>query len=995
MSFREPKSLLHGLPVPGKPMIRDAPEVAAQLAIKWDNLDLLQLRRTEIHVDSPVRIFGAFKDPTTHRQIGDRRGQNAREGKVLGPSRDLPSAADFCEVFCNAERISVTDRKDFYHQLAVSESKAIHNTIGPAIPQALLQDTKAFSHFLMRDSSNRYRRASHGDRLREEVHDSQYIGPGDSNLWASFRAILQGDHTGVEVATESHTALLQEYGLLGADSRMVASRPLGSSNLAQGLVIDDYYAVSVEPKNRPPEHSVSASCLHTAKLAYEHHGLAGSPQKDIEAASEGKVIGGYLNSGPEATSRGLVTLAAPIAKRLAICYLSLEVASLPATTDALHLCMVGAWVSILGFRRPLMSVLQHCFHLVDTMSFNRDRPQVIPLPRNVANELTILAVLMPLAMTDLSAPFSEQVYCTDASTKKGAILSAPIKAELSEVLWRAARSKGSYSRLLSPTECLLRRLGEHEELSHPGDELKPDRPLACHFEFVEVFAGAAKISSYLGSWGIAIGPPLDLSESPEYDLASVRVIEWLTFMVAEKRLLAFFLGPPCTTFSIMRRPRLRSKASPLGFDPSDPQTHIGNQLAHRSCQLMMVGSRNNSAGMLETPFSSYMKGLRAWQIIKSRSGATEVRADSCRFGSEHLKAFRLLGLNLEMRDLCRRFQCTGKHVQIEGSLTKKSATYTDELACAIARTFFGAIQRIKSEAADLKLGEVRGLECQLANEIMLTSPWKIETAWTFKKESHINILEEAVVLRLCNRLASDGKPKRVCALVDSNVVRCSTSKGRTSSFGLSPVLRRVSSICVAAGIYLSVPFTPTRLNCADDPTRDVALRQPTSGLGRMTLSKADAIKLASVPKSRRWASNWIRIVILTLGVSVLELSDRSQYRQVEGFTELFGGYQHLQKGFDNTLGYPGEGPFCSLPTTILFSLCTLGLLIAALGKARPCRWNLNTGHDCSLRPRGFVPCSPLLLPVLLLSVISHGAMAMPLAATTAGETRRAALRQHL
>ena len=57
----------------------------------------------------------------------------------------------------------------------------------------------------------------------------------------------------------------------------------------------------------------------------------------------------------------------------------------------------------------------------------------------------------------------------------------------------------------------------------------------------------------------------------------------------------------------MRRPRLRSAEVPYGFEPGDPQTATGTALAQRSFQVVAVGDRNASCGVLETPHSSYMK----------------------------------------------------------------------------------------------------------------------------------------------------------------------------------------------------------------------------------------------------------------------------------------------------------------------------------------------------------------------------------------------------
>ena len=103
--------------------------------------------------------------------------------------------------------------------------------------------------------------------------------------------------------------------------------------------------------------------------------------------------------------------------------------------------------------------------------------------------------------------------------------------------------------------------------------------------------------------------------------------------------------------------------------------------------------------------------------------------------------------------------------------------------------------------------------------------------WSFKKHSHINILEESALLRLCQLLAKEGSPKRFAVFVDSHVVLCATSKGRTSSLGLGSILRRVCATIVAAGLYISIPFSPTRPNVADDPTRDRECRDALAGLG--------------------------------------------------------------------------------------------------------------------------------------------------------------------
>ena len=572
---------------------------------------------------------------------------------------------------------------------------------------------------------------------------------------------------------------------------MVANRPLFSETLAEGLVIDDYFAVAVTPISSDPG-SKSVDCYATANRAYSKNQLLGSPQKDLVDEAEGRVIGAYLNGSERATSRGMVTVSAPISKRLGLAYLSLLLAQLPYTTDSLHLCLIGGWVSAMTYRRPSMSILQKSFQVVNMMDFDKNEPKLVPLSRKVAEELVLLSVLMPMLSTDIAVDFDCRVFCTDASTKKGAILEAEVSRQTAEILWRNSRSKGAYTRLQTPLESLLKNLGALEE--EGADDCRaasPARPIAFRYDFLEVFAGASKITSILAARGYVCGPPLDLSRSPEYDLTKIHVISWLTFLVGEGRLHAFFLSPPCTSFSIMRRPRLRSAEEPFGFDTSDPQTRTGTELASRSMQLMYVGSRNDAAGISENPYSSYMKCLPAWQIVKGLDCADEARCDSCQFGSLHQKSFRFLSVNADLRPVRKRCRCSTKHLQVQGKYTKASATYTDQLALAISTIFDAFLKSKRQRLKTLEEGETKGLESQFVNDLAQTLQWKLKRQWTFRKQSHSNILEESAILRLCNDIAKEGVPRRLSVLVDSNVVRCATSKGRSSSLGLSSILRRV------------------------------------------------------------------------------------------------------------------------------------------------------------------------------------------------------------
>ena len=102
-----------------------------------------------------------------------------------------------------------------------------------------------------------------------------------------------------------------------------------------------------------------------------------------------------------------MTLGVPLKKKLALSFVTLQLCALGYTTDALHLCLVGAWVSMLMYRRPLMSILRHAFSFVDAAHVDPIKPKVVRLTRALKDELVMLAILMPLAVTELSAPYHD------------------------------------------------------------------------------------------------------------------------------------------------------------------------------------------------------------------------------------------------------------------------------------------------------------------------------------------------------------------------------------------------------------------------------------------------------------------------------------------------------------------------------------------------------------------------------------------------------------
>ena len=949
MPYREPFVILDDrIPEAWEyPRIRETPHQISELARLWDVNGLLCLHDEPPPRHEWVRIFGCFKDIEKDRQIGDRRGRNACEKKLEGPSSELPAGSDLCDLLfqpsCQCLRVSVTDRSDFYHQIAVTRARALTNTLGPGFPAEFVADTKAFEHFTLQSAMKRSR-LSHGDDLFARKPPKK-AKPGV--LFAAFDSILQGDHAGVEFACAAHSQLLKDFGLLDPACTVSGSAPVLEKEVFQGLVIDDFFSISIEPKGSSRT-SRSARAFDTAQKAYLRYNLLGSPEKDQRDASKAKVIGAEVCADDVALQSGCPSVGAPAAKRYGLSWISLQLAQLSHSTDSLHLSLLGGWSSALMFRRPLMSVLQESFSLVPSAEILKGHAKLVRLPRAVATELVLLSVLVPLLKTDISVPYCSELFATDASSSRGAVVSTEVPSDVYEALFRCCKNKGSYTRLLSKEEQIFSQVGFG---SIPPDFESPSipKPLAFRFSFIEVFAGSAKVTRFVAELGYSVGPPVDLSVSAEFDLRAQHVAAWISWLISERLILGFMIEPPCTTFSIMRRPPLRDKHKPFGFDPSCEQTAVGNQLGQRGFQMLFIGRRNKVAGLLETPNSSKLKNMPSWKALELHPDVFSTRCDSCRYGSIHLKSFKFLTVGMKLRHAALRCKCLGPHVPVQGSYTKKSATYTDQLSQALALDFACAFESLLHDEDEPDVVDVKGLENQLVNEVAISSFWKVNSSWAFKKPSHINLLELKSLLRLFSDLVKRRKSVRVVAFVDSIVTRGAVSKGRSSSKAVAAILRQICALCVAGGLYAVTPFVPTRHNVADDPTRDRSPRLPCPGFSLDLWPRSLLFSLARVRSLNRWGSNWVRLVLLLVDPYKVIPFDRS-------------GLRRQRMDFDQTLGFPGEGPKWT-------SLCAFRLLLVLC---------LGSFRDLSVCVLVLLPCPSFFLGLLWSQGrVCHGAFIAP------------------
>ena len=927
MALAEPSSLAHKVLPPDSfvPVwTRESVRETTALAHLWDDLGLLRLSPADVSSADSFRLaraFNCYKSTDKDRMIIDRRGQNWAEARLAGPSLFIPVGPMIGMLEVNPKTQTVhcaaTDRKDFYHQIGVPDSKCLTNALGPALPAEAVRHTSAFRR-LIGGHSFGTSSLMPGSFCSERSGGTLLFDP--NHYLVCFGAIAQGDHLGVELGTAAHSAVLEEGGLLPDETRLCSNRPFKGESGAQGLVIDDFFSLSIDGiKGAPP-----AACLEhltRAKKIYADQGLQGSDDKDICGEQFAKIAGAEINSSPFVRSLGLVTVSCPASKRVALSSISLEASRFSHVTDGLLLSLVGSWTSAGLFRRPFMSVFSSIYDVCPSSSVKPGKQTLRPLPRPAAQELVLASLLSPLASCDLAAPFGDRLYATDASELKGGYVWTEASIELLRPLWRTASKKGGYSRLLAREEALLARFSDQEPfelrmLEAPPGPAAVTRPLAYYFDVLEVGQSSGQVSSLLSGWGRSVGPVLRASDSPAYGLSELRTLEWVIHLLHSRKLKFLLISPP----AVYQASACTSGAGAgfaLGGGRSSRPRGLARRLlaAHRCLLLLFAASRCKVPALLIQVGLSTLVRSSVWLRL-GHLGASSSASCFCAFGAPCCKDCKFLAFGLDLSPLSVPC-CNATRSACPRCLPTDRSFLPFRLARALACEIDRTLRRVADVSAELRV-HTEGLESAVVNDVVLSSLWKAGSDWCWRATAHINILEAASILRLLRDLAPSG-PLRVVILVDSSVAFHACAKGRSPSRGLRPVLRKIAALCISAGIYPAFHYVPTRINPGDCPTRDLVLPCPAEASFWTSLSTDELYEALALPKLRRWAANWVRLALLCCGPP-------PSVRPGLGWRS----FHVASRLFDSSLGFPGEGPFfrvllfwagfsscCSVPRHVL------------------------------------------------------------------------------
>ena len=904
-----------------------------KLAEKWDSLGACQIfPASSKDWHEAVGLFSVAKDSQFDRMIINPKAINSRMHTISEATKTLAPGSmlgllhlEPSEVF----RICADDLTDFYYTFVVSQKRAFRNCI------RMKFDPKELSHL----------RA-----FRDEFWDQ---GP----LLIALSTLAMGDSLAVEVAQAAHAEILKQ--LCGAmiPSEVLRYRfPVPRGDFVELLAIDDHVTLQKLPRQQFNQHPElrDTQVFNASEKAYKHVKLIQQEKKRKRNLLQATVLGCDFDG-----SVGIAS--APRGRLIMLSVLTMRVVQIGFCTPNLLATILGCWIHALLFRRALFSVLDAVFKEGQGIP----KHQVFQISRQALNELQILTVLAPMAHSDLRTKYSEYLFTTDASPWGGAVCKARVGKDVSQELWRHSEQKGFYTRLESPVSCILSEKGIEHESNLFGDETSTlDRPSAIlHipkplsegllFDGIELFRGTGNWSEAHVAMGLDVhaGVDTDQRQWRVMDLSDMSVFRELTALALRRVVREWHAGLPCVSFGTLRRPRVRSKSIPFGFDPQDSYTRFHNMLAIRTAMILILAVQGGAYISVEQPGGSCLFHMHLYKVLV-QLGCIITHFCFCHFGSAFMKASKWLHNKPWLEPLACRCTCEnkGKHFVVQGNFTRDNIQQFDRMCRPSCQdvygmmpepgqrvsTFSGAypvglVTRMASGSVAAKRGNpgfisdaARRDTCRELDVSMPVFPgsifqeqpypprkWHEDPDWIselcdslqfrecfrykFKRSGHINVNESRTFKTWVKSMAKAEPDSRFLGLLDSRVTIGATAKGRSSSFAISRVLQGTLAYVLGANLYPGCLHCGSKDNRADEPSRDKPVRAPVKELPiwftdmqHGDMRRFDLVVQAnSVPKL---ASRWLRFLLLLGGDIEPHPGPRGVDRKARGPMDLGVGF---------------------------------------------------------------------------------------------------------
>lgn len=987
--YEDPDSLrmpAHQWPNKSKARVHCQRGELLELVKIWDAHGSLALFPcSEVNPQETVGLFAVPKDENFDRLIINPTVLNSRMMPYSNFTRKLAPGVLLGLLSLSPDesfRYCADDLSDFYYTFKVSRARAKRNCIGTVLYSSEVKGLQCYD-----DSS-----------------------PGP--FYPALATLAMGDSHAVEIAQGSHFSLLQlRAGCMRDSETLQYRKPVPRGNFFELLAIDDHIGVQKVPtselKLRKPGRDTVV--FDNANLAYKEVGLVSHPGKQRRYETQGTLLGADFDG-----KKGIVC--APRPRVLLLAWITALVCKKGTCTRQLLSSLVGCWIHVVLFRRPLLALMDALFKVIS----KGPSKQVICLSSQCRHELMSLCLLCYTAQSDLRADVCPKIYALDASPWGAGIVVADSCKTVTAELWRHSEQRGYHTNLLGPAGCTLKELGIDpvEDLESGSSDLNrfsPEFPElrvpdtlseGILYDCVELFRGSGNWSLCHQQQGFVVHDGFDNSGRRLFfkDLLDNGTFREVLALALRRVVREFHAGPPCVTFGTLRRPRLRSCEFPAGFNPEDPLTALHNMLARRTAMVGMIAVLTGMFFSCEQTGSSVMFRMHCFRVLV-QLGCVITRMAFCNFGSGFNKPSQWLhnkGWLLQFEGACN-CRWKNRHFTIEGTFTRASvvefqsrcipnavavygrdpvvgesvasysAQYPVSLMSRMAQGSQTALEQgnpiIPLAARVLSLKRV-GLASE-AETFDFVSPepsaepraWFEDPEWIgeladslkfrkvfqyhFKSRNHINVQESRVYASWIKHCARAHRDSRLVGLLDSRVTIGAASKGRSSSYAISRVLKQSIPYVIGSNLYPGTLHVYSGQNRGDGPSRDKEISPPTRELPRwyLDLCRGDystfdiTCQAAHFPKN---AARWLRMLLLLAGdiernpgpVS----GPRGELDLSTGFHKATAERMHrclaaFREWISNTLQISWEGVVAH-PDSCAFALRAYGMHLFRTGQAR-------------------------------------------------------------
>ena len=657
-------------------------EEMLKLINRWDDLGaccLIDAASKDFR--EAVGIFCVDKDEFFDRLIINPKTINSRMHSIAVSTKELAPGSMLGllslregEVF----RFSADDLTDFYYTFRVSKARSHRNAFRMKFSSQELQHLKCFDE-----------------------------GLRNKDILVCLSTLAMGDSLAVEIAQQSHSNVLKVFcGSMDPEECLRYRSPIPRGDFIELLAIDDHVGIQRLPKsllkNEPQLRD--SHVFNLATKAYQTVGLVQQEKKRKRNQLQGVILGADFD--------GLAGIVMAPRNRLAIlCTLTLIIASKGTCTPKLLSIILGCWIHILLFRRAVFAVIDQLFH----EGTGLESDSVFCLSKKAICELQMLAVIGPMAQSNLRASYCDTIFCTDASPNGGAVIGAKVNSSFTQELWRHCEQRGYYTRLQSPISEILREKGCEPEsnILFTSDtpaavtelvsfSVPPPMTEGVLYDCIEIFRGSGNWSEAHLSRGFRVHDGVDVSgrRLRFLDLSCNSVASELIALAYRGVCRDWHAGVPCPSFGTLRRPQVRSKEFPAGFNPEDPYTKYHNMLARRACFILTIAFLQGQFISIEQPGNSRLFLLHCYRVLVSL-GCVISHFCFCAFGSAFQKASKWLHnkpwlCKLECSCSCK---WKGRHLIVRGGFTKDLVKEFDLRCTPDATSVYGRKPRVGESVA--------------------------------------------------------------------------------------------------------------------------------------------------------------------------------------------------------------------------------------------------------------------------------------------------------